>query len=126
MLQIIHCPDVAPPAGHYAHAARAGDFVFVSGILPVGADGAHHPDSSFESQCSQVLESLARVLGTAGCSVTDIVRCTAYIVDVARWPTFNAIYAARLGDHRPARTVVPVPALHYGYLIEIDAVAFGP
>ena len=52
-----------------------------------------------------------------------LARVTAYIVGVENWPRFNAVYAARLGDARPARTVVPVPELHYGYLVEIDAVA---
>ena len=52
-----------------------------------------------------------------------ILRATVYIADVAHWPAFNAIYAEMLGAHKPARTVVPVPELHYGYLVEMDAIA---
>ena len=59
----------------------------------------------------------------AGASVEDLLKVTVYIVDVANWPRFNAVYAQMLGDVRPARSVVPVPELHYGYLVEIDAIA---
>ena len=61
-------------------------------------------------------------------SIREAVRAgvTAYIVGVENWPRFNGVYAAKLGEARPARTVVPVPELHYGYLVEIDAVALLP
>jgi len=45
------------------------------------------------------------------------------VTDIASWPRVNAVCADFFGDHRPARTIVPVPALHHGFLIEIDAVA---
>lgn len=47
---------------------------------------------------------------------------TAYIVGVVNWPAFNKVYAELMGDARPARTVVPVPELHHGYLVEVDAI----
>jgi enamine deaminase RidA (YjgF/YER057c/UK114 family) len=51
---------------------------------------------------------------------------TAYLVGVENWPRFNAIYAEVMGAARPARSVVPVPELHHGYLVEIDAIAAAP
>ena len=63
------------------------------------------------------------ILEAAGGTPADLVRVTAYIVGVTNWSRFNQVYAARLGDSRPARTVVPVPELHYGYLVEVDAIA---
>ena len=71
----------------------------------------------------QTLGNLLAVLRAAGAEPQDILRVTAYIVGVAQWPKFNAIYAEMMGDARPARTVVPVGELHYGYLVELDAVA---
>ena len=62
-------------------------------------------------------------MAAAGSTPAQIARVTAYIVGVANWARFNSIYAAKLGDARPARTVVPVPELHHGVLIEIDAIA---
>lgn len=116
--------DRAPaPAGHYVQATVCGGMAYVSGQLPVRPDGTHAPDASFEDQVNQALDNLLAVATAAGSSPQRLVRVTAYIVGVENWPKFNAIYAARLGDIRPARTVVPVPELHYGYLVEVDAVA---
>ncbi|MGL9774318.1 MAG: RidA family protein [Sodalis sp. (in: enterobacteria)] len=52
-------------------------------------------------------------------------QCTAYIVGIDHWPDFNRLYAQFLQDHKPARAVVPVPALHHGYLIKIQLTAIG-
>ena len=59
----------------------------------------------------------------AGASPADVVKLTAYVVGASNWPRFNEAFAEAFGDHRPARSVVPVPELHHGYLIEIDGVA---
>lgn len=60
---------------------------------------------------------------SAGATASDVLKVTAYIVDVERWPRFNAVYAEVMGNARPARAVVPVAQLHYGYLVEVDAIA---
>ena len=122
-VKLIHAPGVAAPGGHYSHAAEADGLLFVSGQLPVSALGHTLKDAPFEAQAEQVLQNCAAVLEAAGCALTDVVKTTAYVVGVENWPAFNRIYAQRMGEHRPARAVVPVPALHYGYLIEIEMVA---
>jgi 2-iminobutanoate/2-iminopropanoate deaminase len=116
--------DLAPePAGHYAQATICNGLAYVSGQLPVRPDGVHAPTASFEDQARQALDNLLAVVAASGSSPEHILKVTAYIVGVENWPRFNAIYAAALGDARPARSVVPVPELHYGYLVEIDAIA---
>ena len=116
--------DRAPsPAGHYVQAMLAGQHLYISGQLPIRPDGAPLPDDRFETQAGQAIENMLAVLEAAGGTPDDLVRVTAYIVGVSNWPRFNQVYAARLGEARPARTVVPVPELHYGYLVEIDAIA---
>jgi reactive intermediate/imine deaminase len=115
--------ELAPPGGHYSHAVRLGDLVFVSGQLGIRPDGSHTAHLPFEDQVHQALENLLTALRAAGATPADVLKVTAYIVDVERWPRFNALYADVMGNARPARTVVPVPKLHYGYLIEVDAIA---
>lgn len=115
--------DVAPPGGHYSHAMRFGDLVFTSGQLGVRADGTHTVDLPFEDQARQAIGNLLAALRAAGAEPADILKVTVHIAGVDYWPRFNAVYAEIMGDARPARTVVPVPGLHYGYLVEIDAVA---
>lgn len=111
------------PAGHYSQATAWRDLVFVSGQLGARADGSHTADQPFEAQVRQALASLLAILAEAGSGPQHILRVTAYIVGVGNWPDFNRIYAEMLGDAKPARTVVPVPELHHGYLVEIEAIA---
>jgi reactive intermediate/imine deaminase len=116
--------DGAPkPAGHYSQAIVSRGHVFISGQLPIRPDGSPLPDDGFEAQARQAIENMLAVLAAAGSAPEHLVKVTAYIVGVANWPRFNAVYASMLPDARPARSVVPVPALHYGYLVEIDATA---
>ena len=116
--------DRAPaPAGHYSQATVAGGHVYVSGQLPIRTDRVDLRQADFDTQATQAIENMLAVLAAAGCSPQHLTRVTAYIVGVANWPRFDAVYASLLQDARPARTVVPVPELHYGYLVEIDAIA---
>lgn len=116
--------DAAPaPAGHYAQAMRSGNDLYISGQLPIRADKAPLPDMGFETQARQAIANMLAILTAAGGKPDDLCRVTAYIVGVEHWPAFNRIYADMLGDARPARTVVPVPQLHYGFMVEVDAIA---
>ena len=117
---------VARPGGHYSHARRFGDLVFTSGQLPVKPDGSHTADRPFEEQARQALANMLAALRAAGAGPHDILKVTVYIAGVALWPRFNAVYAEVMGEAKPARTVVPVPELHYGYLVEVDAMAACP
>lgn len=118
-------PGAAAPAGHYSPAVRHGGLVYVSGQLPIGPGGIHRPNASLEAQAGQVIDNLFEVLFAAGCTGDDLLKVTVYIVGVENWAAFNALYAERLGSARPARAIVPVPELHHGYLLEIDAIARG-
>jgi 2-iminobutanoate/2-iminopropanoate deaminase len=123
-IELINAPDLQIPAGHYSHAARAGNLVCVSGQLPVRPDGTHTGDRPFEEQAEQTLNNLRTVLRAAGAELTDCIEVTVYLVGVEHWKTFNEIYARFFGDWKPARAVVPVAGLHYGYLVEIAARAW--
>ena len=116
-------PNAPAAGGHYAQAVTHAGLVYISGQLPVSPDGSHHPEADFDTQAGQAIRNLIAVAKAAGASVESLIKVTAYIVDVANWPRFNAVYAQMLGDVRPARSVVPVPELHHGYLVEIDAIA---
>ena len=116
--------DAAPAAGgHYSQAIVHGGLVYVAGQLPIVPGEAERRPGGFEDQAEQVLSNVLAILEAAGSGADRILKATVYIADVAHWPAFNAIYARRLGAHRPARTVVPVAQLHYGYLVEMDVVA---
>lgn len=117
-------PDtMAAPGGHYSHAVLANGFVFVAGQLPIARDGSKLVDAPFEQQAQQVLDNIAAALAGAGSAIDRLVQVRVYVADIRLWPAFNTIYASWIGSARPARAVVPVPELHYGFKIEIEAVA---
>lgn len=120
-MEFIQSSELPPPAGHYSQAVAAGGLVFLSGILPATSSSA-----SFAAQCDSVFEQAEKILRAAGCGFGDVVQCTAYIAEVAHWPAFNAVYARVFGAHKPARAVVPVPALHHDVQVEIQLVAQRP
>jgi reactive intermediate/imine deaminase len=122
-IEIIHTADAAAPGGHYSQAIAHGGLVYVSGQLPVRANGEHSADQPFEVQASIALDNLIAILRAAGLSPGDLLKVTVYVVGIEHWPAFDRLYGRCLGEHRPARAVVPVPVLHHGYLIEIEAVA---
>jgi reactive intermediate/imine deaminase len=114
----------APQArGHYSQAIVHAGLVYVAGQLPIVPGEPDRRLAAFEEQAERVIDNVFAILAEAGSGPERVLRSTVYIADVAHWPAFNAIYARKFGGHRPARTVVPVAALHYGYLVEMDAIA---
>lgn len=117
--------DRAPaPSGHYSQAISAAGWIFVSGQLPILADGRHDlAGADIERQAHQALANLSETLKAAGASLDDVVKTTVYISDIAEWGKVNAVYREVFGSHEPARSVVPVRPLHFGFGVEIEAIA---
>lgn len=114
----------APTArGHYSQAVVHGGLVYVAGQLPIVPSDPQAKLDGFERQAEQVLDNVQAILEASGSSLARVLKATVYIADLAHWPRFNELYARRMGMHRPARTVVPVAGLHYGYLVEMDVIA---
>ncbi len=115
--------NMASPGGHYSHASVANGFVFISGQLPIAADGTKLNTSSFAEQTVQVLSNINNALVASGSSIEQLAQVRVYVTDIEHWPEFNRLYAEWAGDSRPSRAVVPVPNLHFGFLLEVEAVA---
>lgn len=124
-MQAIHTDKAPSPGGHYSQAVRAGQFLFVSGQLPIDASGALVTGSPGD-QTRQTLSNVKAIIEAAGGELGNLVQVTVYITSIEHWPEVNAAYQAFLGEGQvpPARAVVPVKELHYGSLVEIQAVAY--
>ena len=70
-----------------------------------------------------MLDNLGAILDAAGSSYNQLIQVRVYISSIDNWGKFNELYEQRLGSHKPARAVVPVPCLHYGFLLEVEAMA---
>jgi 2-iminobutanoate/2-iminopropanoate deaminase len=123
-MKMIQTPSSAASKGHYSPAVVHGDLVYVSGVLPLDqAAGQTTPTGGVEDQTRLALKNLDAVLGLAGSDRSHVLKATVYVADIALWPAVNAVYAEFFGEAKPARTVVPTAGLHFGALVEIDAIA---
>ena len=114
----------APAAiGPYSQAIDAGDFVFLSGQVPIDPKTGELVPGDISAQTDRVLDNLAAVLEAAGCSFGDVVKTTIYLIDLGDFQTVNATYAKRFQSAPPARATIQVSALPKGARVEIDAIA---
>jgi len=115
----VHAPAAG---GHYSQGVVHDGLVYVAGQLPIVPGRTDHAVGSIEEQTEQVLRNVSAVLEAGGSSLARTLQMTIYVSDISLWGRVNATYARILGDHKPARAVVPVDALHYGYQIEVQAI----
>jgi len=109
--------------GHYLPGVVSNGTLYVSGQLSIDPDTREVPAGGIEAQARLALSNLDRVLREAGLSRDRVVQCRVYVADIDHWDKVNEVYAEFFGEHRPARVVVPVGRLHFGCLVEIEAVA---
>ncbi len=118
-----HLPE---PLSHYADAVRAGDTIWISGMLGVDSTGTLVGEDVV-AQAEQVFRNLAVVLDHAGAGFADVVKVVVYLIEIEHRVPINAVRQRYFGAARPASTLVEVSALAVpGALVEIDAVVFSP
>ncbi len=122
-IQRITTSEAPTPAGHYSQAVVYNGLVFVSGQLSIDPSTGEKLLGSIEEQTEQTLKNVAAIVKAANSDLSRILKMTVYVADINLWSAVNTVYARFMGEHRPARAVIPTGELHYGFLIEIDAVA---
>ena len=122
-IRTIATPDAPRPAGHYAQATVHDGVVYVAGQLPIDPHTGEKCLGSIEEQVERTLRNVEAILLAADSDLGHLLKVTVYVSDIAHWGRVNAVYARLLGDHHPARAVVPTRDLHHGFAVEIDAIA---
>jgi 2-iminobutanoate/2-iminopropanoate deaminase len=118
----IYTPNAPKPAGHYSQATVYNGLVFVAGQLSILPNG-EHKFGSIEDQTEQALRNVHEILKAAGSDWDRVLKINISVADINLWDGVNKVYSRVLGEHRPARAVIPTGKLHYEFLIEIEAVA---
>jgi len=114
----------APGAvGPYSQAIVTNDYVFCSGQVGLDPATGILVEGGVEVQAERALRNLAAVLEAAGCSWTDVVKTTCFLVDINDFAAFNAVYGRFMPDPPPARSTFAVAALPKGASVEIEAIA---
>ena len=107
----------------FSTAVRAGDMLYLSGQLGLGADGKL--SAEFEPQARQMMDNIGVVLKNAGLGWGDVIHCTVMLSDMANWPAFNKIYAGYFAGHRfPARSAFGTNGLALGAKVELECQAY--
>jgi 2-iminobutanoate/2-iminopropanoate deaminase len=116
--------DAAPQAiGPYSQAIRAGDFVFVSGQIPIDPRTGEFVPGGIEEQTEQVLVNVSRVLEAAGSGLEQVVKTTVFLADIGEFAAMNEVYARFFFKEPPARATVEAARLPRDARVEIEAIA---
>jgi 2-iminobutanoate/2-iminopropanoate deaminase len=124
MTKQIVSTDKAPKAiGPYEQAIKVGEFVYVSGQIPLDPKTGKLVDGGIKEQTCQVMENLKAILEAAGSSLDRVVKATVFLKSIADFAAMNEVYGEYLDRAKPARSTVAVADLPRGALVEIDLVA---
>jgi len=127
MREEIRVEGQAEPISHFTDAVRAGELLFVSGIVAVDGDGHLVGGDDVVEQTRQVFRNMGEVLVAAGCGFADVVKVTVFLTDIGDRPRINPVRQQVFGDARPASTLVEVSRLVVeGAKVEIECVALVP
>lgn len=122
-MNTIQPPDQPTPKGHYSPGFEHNGVVYVSGQLPMDLISREPFTGSIGEQTELALRNVEAVLKAAGTDLDHVLQMTIYVSDIELWGEVNKVYARVMGDHRPARAVIPVKDLHFDTKIEIAAIA---
>jgi len=115
--------DKAPAAiGPYSQAVKAGDFIFVSGQIPIDPETGELVGDNIKDQTRQSLENIKNILEAAGSSLERIVKTVVFIKDMNDFGEMNEVYGSYLQQSLPARACVQVAKLPMDVRVEIEAI----
>ncbi len=122
-MEKIKLPNASEPKGHYSSAVVHNGLIFVSGQLPRDAETGEVETGSIEAQTELALRNVEQILLAANSDLNHVLQMTIYVSEMELWDKVNKTYASVLGEHKPARAIVPVKDLHFGTKIEIQVIA---
>ncbi|GGB38034.1 reactive intermediate/imine deaminase [Virgibacillus dakarensis] len=123
MVKAIQTENAPAAIGPYSQAIKAGDFVYVSGQIPINP-ATGDVEQGIEKQTKQVLKNLQAILTEAGADFSQVVKFTIYLASMDNFATVNEIYGSYLQEPYPARATVEVSRLPKDVLVEMDVVAY--
>jgi 2-iminobutanoate/2-iminopropanoate deaminase len=121
--EIISANDAPKAIGPYSQAVKAGGMVFISGQIPIDPKTGMVVQSDIKTQTKLVMENVKAIITAAGCAMSDIVKATIYLKNMADFAVVNEVYGSYFPFDPPARATVEVSRLPKDVAIEIDFIA---
>ena len=122
-IRVIKLPGVPEGNGHFVPALVHNGLVYVSGQTPRDLVTGKYETGSMEAQTELALRNVEKILRASGSDLSRVLQMTIYISDLGLWEPVNSTVRKVMGDHKPARTVIPVKDLYSGTKIEIQVIA---
>jgi 2-iminobutanoate/2-iminopropanoate deaminase len=119
-------PETAAADLPFSDAVRAAGLIFVSGQLGVRPGESALVPGGIEAETAQALDNIRAILARGGASLADVVKCTAFLAEMADWPRMNAVYRRYFPEALPARSALGAAGLAYGARIELECIAAAP
>lgn len=119
----IKLPNAPEPKGHYSPAVEHNGLIFVSGQLAIVPETGEEVTGSIEAQTERCLRNVEAVLKEAGSDLSHVLKFTVFVSDESLWEAVNETYKRILGEHKPARAIIPVGKFRGDFLVEIEAIA---
>jgi 2-iminobutanoate/2-iminopropanoate deaminase len=126
MKKVIHTNNAPAPIGPYSQAIAAGNFVFVSGQIPIDPATGELVSENVKAETRQVMENIKAVLLEAGLGFDHIVKTSIFLTDMQSFAQVNEVYGTYFTDQYPARETVQVAALPKNVNVEISVIAIKP
>ena len=123
MKKVINTQAAPAAIGPYSQAIEVGNLVYASGQLPVDPATGAFPEGGIKAQTRQSLTNVQAVLRAAGLDMSNVVKTTVFMADMADFADMNSVYAEFFTEPFPARSAVAVKALPKGAQVEIEVVA---
>ena len=122
-ITLFNTKNLPAPGGHYSQAVIHNNLIYISGQLPFNPFTGEKITGRIEDQTQQILDNIDVILKDAGSKKNKVLKCTIYISDIDDWGRVNEVYSDYFGKHKPARAIVPVNNLHFGFKIEVELIA---
>ena len=123
MSKVVFAPGAPAAVGPYSHAVDCGEFVFLSGQVPLVPETGVLAEGGIEGQARQMFANIRAVLEACGLSFENVVKTTVFMTDLADFGKLNEIYAEYFPENPPARSCMQVAALPKGAMVETEVIA---
>ena len=120
----VSTPQAPAAIGPYSQAIRAGEFLFVSGQIPLNPSTGELVGGSIADQTHRVFANLGAILAASGASFDHVVKTTVYLADMSEFAAMNEVYASYFGAPAPARATIQAARLPRDVRVEIDLIAY--
>jgi 2-iminobutanoate/2-iminopropanoate deaminase len=120
----VSTPQAPAAIGPYSQAIRAGEFLFVSGQIPLNPSNGELVGGSIADQTHRVFANLGAILAASGASFDHVVKTTVYLADMSEFAAMNEVYASYFGAPAPARATIQAARLPRDVRVEIDLIAY--